>query len=169
MDASMSIRFANVQGRSAVVVGDGVIDVAERSSGRFSSDPTAALREWAALADWARGLRVGDAKAPLRPELLGPPVPRPAKVFAIGVNYRGHAAEAGMDIPKTPMVFTKFPNCLAGPHADVVLGSAFGGWEVELVVVMGRGGRGVPERPAARGGAGPCGGAGVPGPPPRVR
>ena len=152
----MSIRFANVQGRSTLVVGDGVVDVAERSGGRFSADPTAALRDWVALADWARGLRAGDAKAPLRSELLGPPVPRPAKVFAIGLNYRGHAAEAGMDIPKTPMVFTKFPNCLAGPHADVVVGSAYVDWEVELVVVMGWGGRHVPESRALEHVAGYC-------------
>jgi len=152
----MSIRFANVQGRSAVVVGEGVVDVAERSGGRFAAEPTMALRDWDALASWARGLRAGDAKAPLRPEQLGPPVPRPAKVFAIGVNYRGHAAEAGMDIPKTPMVFTKFPNCLAGPHADVIVGSAYVDWEVELVVVMGRGGRHIPEHGALEHVAGYC-------------
>src|SRR5437867_8793724 len=110
----MSIRFANVQGRATVVVGEGLVDVAERSGGRFGADPMAALRDWPALADWARGLRTGDATGRLDSDALGPPVPRPAKVFAIGVNYRAHVAEAGMEIPKMPMVFTKFPNCLAG-------------------------------------------------------
>ena len=122
---AMSIRLVNLRGRATVVVGEGLVDVEERSGRRFSADPMAAMRDWAPLADWARGLRAGDATAALRTEELGPPVPRPAKVFAIGVNYRAHVAEAGMELPKTPMVFTKFPNCLAGPHADVVLSSAF--------------------------------------------
>ena len=64
-----------------------------------------------------------------------------AKVFAIGMNYREHAKEAGLDIPTTPVVFTKFPNCLAGPRADVILTSEYVDWEVELVAVIGRGGR----------------------------
>ncbi len=112
---AMSIRLANLRGRATLVVGEGLVDVEERSGRRFSADPMAAMRDWAPLADWARGLRAGDATAVLRTEELGPPVPRPAKVFAIGVNYRAHVAEAGMELPKTPMVFTKFPSCLAGP------------------------------------------------------
>ena len=145
MAPGMSVRLANARGRAAVLVGDGLIDVEERSGGRFGSDPMAALRQWDAFTEWARGLRAGDATAPVRAADLGPPVPRPAKVFAIGLNYRSHATEAGLDLPKAPMVFTKFPNCLSGPEADVVLPSAFVDWEVELLVVIGRGGRNVAE------------------------
>jgi 2-keto-4-pentenoate hydratase/2-oxohepta-3-ene-1,7-dioic acid hydratase in catechol pathway len=105
----------------------------------------AALRAWDAVAEWARGRRAGDVDGPLDEAALGPPVPRPAKVFAIGVNYREHVREAGMEMPKTPMVFTKFPSCLAGPRADVVLSSTYVDWEVELVVVVGRGGRNIAE------------------------
>lgn len=104
-----------------------------------------ALQQWDAFAEWARGLRAGDATTPLRDADLGPPVPRPAKVFAIGLNYRSHATEAGLDLPKAPMVFTKFPSCLTGPEADVVLSSGFVDWEVELLVVIGRGGRNISE------------------------
>ena len=152
----MSIRLANLRGRATLVVGEGLVDVEERSGRRFSADPMAAMRDWAPLADWARGLRAGDATAVLRTEELGPPVPRPAKVFAIGVNYRAHVAEAGMELPKTPMVFTKFPSCLAGPSADVVLSSAFVDWEVEPVVVVGRGGWHIPEERALEHVAGYC-------------
>ena len=74
----------------------------------------------------------------VEPARLGPPVPRPRKVFGIGVNYRAHAAEAGMELPKQPMVFTKFPSCLTGPQADIVLSGTTVDWEVELVVVVGR-------------------------------
>ena len=137
----MSVHLANAQGRASVVLGGRLVDVERASKGRFSSDPMAVIQHWDAFVQWAAGLRDSDAGTPLREEELGPPVPRPSKVFGIGMNYREHAKEAGLDIPKSPVVFTKFPNCLVGPRADVVLSSAFVDWEVELVVVIGRRGR----------------------------
>jgi 2-keto-4-pentenoate hydratase/2-oxohepta-3-ene-1,7-dioic acid hydratase in catechol pathway len=138
----MSIALANLDGRAQLVVGDHLTDVERGSGKRFSADPMAVLREWDAFRDWAAGVR--DSDQALDESRLGPPVPRPAKVFGIGVNYRSHAEEAKMQLPKQPMVFTKFPNCLVGPRADVVLPSAFVDWEAELVVVIGRGGRRIP-------------------------
>jgi 2-keto-4-pentenoate hydratase/2-oxohepta-3-ene-1,7-dioic acid hydratase in catechol pathway len=58
-------------------------------------------------------------------------------VFAIGMNYAAHAAEAGIEAPEFPPTFTKFPTCLTGPDATVALPSAFVDWEVELVAVIG--------------------------------
>jgi 2-keto-4-pentenoate hydratase/2-oxohepta-3-ene-1,7-dioic acid hydratase in catechol pathway len=72
---------------------------------------------------------------------LGAPVPRPQKVFGIGLNYHDHAAEGGMDVPDSPLVFTKFPSCLVGPDADVELRSDGVDYEGELVVVIGPGGK----------------------------
>jgi 2-keto-4-pentenoate hydratase/2-oxohepta-3-ene-1,7-dioic acid hydratase in catechol pathway len=140
----MSIRLVNARGRASLVVGERLVDVERGSGGRFPADPMAALAAWDAVAAWGRGLGPGAGEAPLRESDLGPPVPRPSKVFAIGVNYRAHAAEAGMELPATPMVFTKFPSCLSGPRADVQLSSAYVDWEVELVVVIGRPSRRVP-------------------------
>ena len=54
------------------------------------------------------------------------------------MNYAAHAAEAGVEAPEFPPTFTKFPTCLTGPDATVVLPSEFVDWEVELVVVIGR-------------------------------
>jgi 2-keto-4-pentenoate hydratase/2-oxohepta-3-ene-1,7-dioic acid hydratase in catechol pathway len=51
-------------------------------------------------------------------ELL-PPVPDPGKVVCLGLNYRAHAAEAGMDPPESPTFFAKFANALTGPRASV--------------------------------------------------
>ena len=68
---------------------------------------------------------------------LQAPVPRPRQVFAIGMNYAAHAAEAGVEAPEFPPTFTKFPTCLTGPDATVALPSAFVDWEVELVAVIG--------------------------------
>jgi 2-keto-4-pentenoate hydratase/2-oxohepta-3-ene-1,7-dioic acid hydratase in catechol pathway len=59
-------------------------------------------------------------------------------VFAIGLNYRSHAEETGMDVPSFPATFTKFPASLAGPFDDVEIAFDMVDWEVELVAVIGK-------------------------------
>jgi len=73
-------------------------------------------------------------------ERVGAPVARPHQILCIGLNYRDHAAESGMPVPDEPILFTKSPNTLIGPHDDVRIprGSAKTDWEVELAVVIGR-------------------------------
>ncbi|MEC3974468.1 fumarylacetoacetate hydrolase family protein [Amycolatopsis sp. H20-H5] len=71
-------------------------------------------------------------------ETLGAPAPRPRQVFAIGLNYREHAAESGMDLPTSPVVFTKFPSSITGPASVVSLPAGSVDFETELVVVLGR-------------------------------
>ena len=53
---------------------------------------------------------------PLSQVRLGPPIPDPEKILCMGLNYRDHAAESGMDLPEKPVFFTKFRNSLIGPH-----------------------------------------------------
>jgi 2-keto-4-pentenoate hydratase/2-oxohepta-3-ene-1,7-dioic acid hydratase in catechol pathway len=72
---------------------------------------------------------------------LGAPVPAPRNAFGVGLNYRNHAAESNMELPKNPLVFTKFTSCIVGPFSDVELRSVTGDYEAELVVVIGEGGR----------------------------
>src|SRR5262245_11287819 len=152
----MSVRLVNAAGRAGVIAGGAVVDVERGSAGRFSADPMQVLAHWDALRDWAEGLHAGSAHAALDEASLGPCVPRPQKVFGIGLNYRTHAAESGMELPKQPLVFTKFPNCLVGPRADVVLTSERVDYEVELVAVIGRGGRAIGESRALEHVAGYC-------------
>src|SRR5204862_1026168 len=85
---------------------------------------------------------------PLVPEELGAPVLASPQVFGIGLNYREHAAESGVDAPDVPPVFTKFRSCLVGPYATVELPSDRVDWEVELVAVIGRPAERVPEEKA---------------------
>ncbi|HSV29507.1 MAG TPA: fumarylacetoacetate hydrolase family protein, partial [Candidatus Omnitrophota bacterium] len=68
------------------------------------------------------------------------PVTRPAKIIGIGLNYRDHAAEAGMALPAEPVVFSKHLGALAGPDDALTLpaGTAKLDYEVELAVVIGR-------------------------------
>ncbi|WP_029528087.1 fumarylacetoacetate hydrolase family protein [Polaromonas glacialis] len=70
---------------------------------------------------------------------LGAPVAGTRQFVAIGLNYRKHAEESGLEIPKEPVVFTKAITCIAGPNDDVELpeGSVAGDWEIELGFVIG--------------------------------
>src|SRR6266498_609892 len=72
------------------------------------------------LGDLRKGLDNSDAEAVEGPELL-PPLPDPDKIVCIGLNYRSHAAEAGIDPPDHPTFFAKFRNALAAPGATVSL------------------------------------------------
>ena len=141
------MRLANVEGRLALVFPEETaLDVATASDGRFGPDPMSAFDDWEALIAWASTVD-GGGGAFDRAE-LGPPVPRPQQVFAIGVNYREHADEAGYPPDSLPVTFTKFPSSLTGPDAIVVLPEGNVDWEVELVVVVGRGGHEIPREEA---------------------
>lgn len=133
----MGFRLANVDGRAVLVVGELVHDVERASGGAVSADAVSALSQPAELHRLGARLGPADATAALADVVLGPPVPRPRQVFGIGLNYRTHAAETGMAMPSAPMVFTKFPGCLAGPESDVELASDTTDYEAELVVVIG--------------------------------
>lgn len=99
-------------------------------------------------------------KLPSVPEgtRLGTPIAGSRQFIAIGLNYRKHAEEAGMEIPKEPVVFNKALTSLAGPNDDVTLpeGSLAGDWEVELGVVIGSLVRRVPIEQALSHVAGYC-------------
>jgi 2-keto-4-pentenoate hydratase/2-oxohepta-3-ene-1,7-dioic acid hydratase in catechol pathway len=71
---------------------------------------------------------------------LAAPVPRPGKIICIGLNYRDHAAESGMPIPTSPIIFSKFNSCAIGPAASIVIppGSTQPDYEAELAFIMGR-------------------------------
>ena len=75
------------------------------------------------------------------------PIPRPPKIVCIGLNYRDHAEESRMPIPEVPTVFAKFPTAANGHRRPIVLpkASTKPDYEAELAVVVGRGGRYIPE------------------------
>jgi acylpyruvate hydrolase len=80
----------------------------------------------------------GDGIAVDSVELL-PPIGDPDKIVCIGLNYRSHAAEAGIDAPEQPTFFGKFVNALAAPGATVQLpqGTEKVDYEAEIAVVIG--------------------------------
>ncbi|MHB1209774.1 MAG: fumarylacetoacetate hydrolase family protein [Acidimicrobiales bacterium] len=140
------MRVANLNGRATIVTDAGLIDVERASNGVFTHDVDRLISSIDDVAAWFETTSP-PVTASLRPEellgdpQLGPVIAAPGQIFAIGVNYRAHAAEMGLTPPVTPMVFTKFPSAIAGTNAPIPLPSSSTDWEAELVVVMGKGGR----------------------------
>ena len=108
----------------------------------------------------ARLRRIKTASLPLvkGSPRMGCPVTGTPKFIAIGLNYADHAVEAGLPIPKEPIVFMKATSCIQGPNDPVMLpkGSVKTDWEVELGVVMGTRARYVTQKDALNHVAGYC-------------
>lgn len=142
----MPFRLANVAGRAALVDAEDRWYDLEALGG--SADPMVAIADPNGLSAAAEGLASANPGGNLADARLGAPVPTPRNVFGIGLNYRPHAEESNMELPENPLVFTKFPSCIVGPTDDVELRTETGDWEVELVVVIGEGGRDIPKEEA---------------------
>ncbi len=78
--------------------------------------------------------------------VFGPPVPDPDKILCIGLNYREHARESGLEVPSVPIVFAKFRNSLIGPGSAIELPAISQqiDYEGELAVVIGERCKNVP-------------------------
>lgn len=126
--------------------------VADIAGASLTAAGVAALR---ALDPAALPLVDGTPQRDLR---LGACVGGVGKFLAVGLNYADHAAEAGMDVPAEPILFTKWTTCIAGPDDDLHLpaDSVATDWEIELGIVIGDGGRDIPRDQAARHIAGYC-------------
>lgn len=97
----------------------------------------------------ARALLADDAKLsaarsaaalPRDAVTLHAPVPRPGKIFCIGLNYRDHAEEQGAELPERPLIFSKFSSCVLPPGGTIMIpkGSTETDFEAELGVVIGK-------------------------------
>jgi 2-keto-4-pentenoate hydratase/2-oxohepta-3-ene-1,7-dioic acid hydratase in catechol pathway len=118
----------NGHARSGVVVGEDVYETGFATT-------RAALE--------AGSIEPGEHAGTLGELALGPPITDPDKIVCLGLNYRDHAAESGLALPRAPMLFAKFRNSLAGPRDAIVLpsrGELFD-YEAELAIVIGRRGK----------------------------
>lgn len=134
------MRFANRDSRALVLLDEeSGWDLEEASAGRFAADPMQMFPRFEQIRSWAGTLDPATA-TPVTVEDLGPPVPVPPSIVAIGLNYADHAAETGFEAPtELPPVFAKFPSSVTGPFGTVTLppgGST--DWEVEVVAVVGK-------------------------------
>lgn len=105
------------------------------------------LATGAAGLEKARALLAGTHtdKIPVESVQLLSPVLHPGKILCVGLNYRDHAIESKMQIPRSPTIFLKLPNSVTGPESDIVLPriSAQPDYEVELAAVIGRRGKNI--------------------------
>lgn len=89
---------------------------------------------------------------------LGPCVGQVGKFICIGLNYSDHAAETGAEVPPEPVIFNKWTSAICGPNdrVEIPRGSQKTDWEVELGVIIGKGGRYIDETDAMSHVAGYC-------------
>jgi len=99
----------------------------------------------ASIASYLKAVPPAAGKSLDRVVLLAP-IPKPPKLICVGLNYRDHAAEAKMEIPSVPTIFSKFNTAITGPGAPIILpkNTAKPDYEAEFAVVIGTGGRHIP-------------------------
>src|SRR5215208_1348586 len=133
--------------RPAALVGDRYVDLVAAdpnlppSVRRIIADPALLAAAGKAAA------KPGAASVPAAAATLYAPVPDPQKVVCVGLNYRDHAVESKLAIPKAPVLFSKSPSALVG-HGEPIVAPAVSAkvdYEAELVVVVGKAGRRIPE------------------------
>jgi 2-keto-4-pentenoate hydratase/2-oxohepta-3-ene-1,7-dioic acid hydratase in catechol pathway len=141
------LMFERTPGRAepGVLDGDRVISLSGAGFSNLmeifgSPDAQARVRDYASSAP-------ADATVPMADVRILAPITQPEKILCIGLNYRDHAAESNMAIPEVPTVFSKFANCIIGPEDPIVLPKVAQkpDYEAEFAVVIGKGGRNIPE------------------------
>lgn len=134
-----TFRIGSSQPLPALITERGLIDLHKR----LASAPRSLTQVIENLDDLRPALGALAGEAPdheLADVVLMAPIPRPGKILALGLNYRDHAAEAGMELPQIQTWFAKLPTSVTGPFADVDLPSVSDklDYEAELAVVIGR-------------------------------
>jgi 2-keto-4-pentenoate hydratase/2-oxohepta-3-ene-1,7-dioic acid hydratase in catechol pathway len=139
--------------RLGALVGDRVVDVADASGGSLPGDMLSFIEQGDAALEAARRLPDANAQPRAETKLLAPiPLPR-RNIVCVGLNYAEHAAESRVTegLPEHPVYFTKPPSTVIGPEAAIPWHGHVStkiDWEVELVAVIGRPDRDVPEERA---------------------
>jgi 2-keto-4-pentenoate hydratase/2-oxohepta-3-ene-1,7-dioic acid hydratase in catechol pathway len=126
----------------------GILDVESAALGKANADTPITVKEL--IRQGEEGIskitllieRAGDSNLYLEETglIFGPCVPEPQKIICVGLNYRKHANEAGMTAPEFPLLFSKFPNALAGHLEKVKLPGTVkqADYEAELAIIIGK-------------------------------
>ena len=125
------------QTRTGIVVEDRIID-----SG-IGGTMIDLIRQWPAVKPALEAKAAAGGGVPLASVKLEAPVQRPGKIFAIGLNYADHIAESNMATPERQVWFTKAQTCVNGPYDPIAIarGTMTTDYEVELVAIVGAGGK----------------------------
>ncbi len=143
----MKLATYTLHGRTStgIVVGDEIID-----SG-VAGTMIDLIRDWDQLKPDLEKRASAGGGVPLTSVRLEAPVQRPGKIFAIGLNYADHIAESKMETPQRQVWFTKAQTSVNGPYDDIQIakGTMTNDYEVELVAIIGKGGKHVSADDAA--------------------
>jgi acylpyruvate hydrolase len=114
--------------RAARVEGDHLVELAAADVGTLLAEP-----------GWRTRAQAEGPPHDVGTADLAPLVPRPGKIFCVGLNYRNHILEMGRDLPEHPTLFAKFAEALIGPNDPIALepDAAAVDWEAELAIVVG--------------------------------
>ena len=142
-----------------IVEGTGIVSLS-RAAPRLASGMTDLIARWDAIeGEVRRAAQTGPRLSLANVHLLAP-VPRPGKILAIGLNYADHIKETGHEMPMKQVWFCKQPTAAHGPYDPIQIPkvSVAVDYEVELVAVVGKGGRHVARDRAAASVFGYCAG-----------
>jgi 2-keto-4-pentenoate hydratase/2-oxohepta-3-ene-1,7-dioic acid hydratase in catechol pathway len=130
--------------KTGIVVGDTIIDTG------FAGSMIDLIERWEDLRPQLEALAVAGGGKPLSSVKLCAPVQKPAKIWAIGLNYADHIAESNMGTPERQVWFTKAQTSVNGPFDPILIarGTATADYEVELVAVIGKRGKHIPAKRA---------------------
>jgi 2-keto-4-pentenoate hydratase/2-oxohepta-3-ene-1,7-dioic acid hydratase in catechol pathway len=136
---------AQGQTRTGIVVGDSVIDTG------VPGTMIDLIKNWDALKPQLETKAAAGGGVPLSSVKLESPVQRPGKIFAIGLNYADHIEESKMGTPERQVWFTKAQTSVNGPFdpIEIATGTMTADYEVELVAIVGKGGKHIAEADAA--------------------
>ncbi len=133
--------------RTGIVVGDNIVDTG------IDGTMIDLIRDWDTVKPALEAKAAAGGGVPLSSVKLEAPVQRPGKIFAIGLNYADHIAESKMATPERQVWFTKAQTSVNGPHdpIEIAKGTMTADYEVELVAIVGKGGKhlAAPDAPAA--------------------
>jgi 2-keto-4-pentenoate hydratase/2-oxohepta-3-ene-1,7-dioic acid hydratase in catechol pathway len=123
--------------RTGIVVGDQIIDTG------LGAGMIDLIRNWDVLKPGLDARAAAGGGVPLSSVRLEAPVQRPGKIFAIGLNYADHIEESKMQTPQRQVWFTKAQTSVNGPYDDIEIarGTTTNDYEVELVAIIGKGGK----------------------------
>jgi len=123
--------------RTGIVIGDSIIDT------DVAGTMIDLIRDWDALKPALEAKAAAGGGVPLSSVKLEAPVQRPGKIWAIGLNYADHIAESKMPTPERQVWFTKAQTSVNGPFdgIEIAKGTMTADYEVELVAIVGKGGK----------------------------
>jgi 2-keto-4-pentenoate hydratase/2-oxohepta-3-ene-1,7-dioic acid hydratase in catechol pathway len=136
----------NGSAEPGVITGDQVVSVIGAGFSTLLAIIEAGRDAGRRVDKWLEKPPAGSVTPLARTRLLAP-IPRPPKIICVGLNYRDHAIESKMEIPKVPTIFAKFATSVIGPGDAIVLpkNSSKPDYEAELAFVIGKGGRYIPK------------------------